>query len=56
MGKRRDGPGRAPSTHELFHKRLADTKEPRNGALGTQARIAGPENLLSEVEGIGFHA
>jgi hypothetical protein len=56
MGERRDRPSRAPTARELFHKRLADTKEPRNGALGTQAGITGPENLLSEIEGIGFHA
>ena len=56
MGERRHGPAGPPPAQQLFKKRLADTKEVSNGALGAQPGITGAKNFLSEVEGIGFHA
>jgi hypothetical protein len=56
MGERRHGPGGPPTAQQLFDKRLADTKEVSTGALGAQSGIAGAQNFLSEVEGIGFQA
>jgi hypothetical protein len=43
-------------SEELLDKGLTDAKQGGNGALGAEPLITGAKNLLSQVQGIGFHA
>jgi len=56
VGARRDVPGGPVPPKQLLDERLADPKEGGNGALRAEPLIVGTENLLSKVQGVGFHA
>jgi hypothetical protein len=49
-------PGGPTLLEYLLDKGLTDVKESGNGALRAEPLITGPENLLLQVHGIGFHA
>jgi hypothetical protein len=56
MGARCNLSGRAPALQQLFQKRLADAEQGRERPLGAEVLIVGPQDFLSKVERVGFHA
>jgi hypothetical protein len=56
VGAWSDVPGGSTPSEALFDKGLTDAKEGGNGTLGAEPLLAGAENLLSQVQGLGFHA
>jgi hypothetical protein len=55
VGVRRDIPAGAAPPKQFLDKRLAHPKEGRDGPLRAKPLITGAENLLSQVQGVGFH-
>jgi len=56
MWARGNVPSHAVTPQQLFDKGLTDPKEGRDTALRAQVLITGPQDVLSEVEGVGSHA
>ena len=56
VGAWRDIPASAAPPKQLLDERLTDPKEGRERALRPKSLSIGPENLLSKVKRVGFHA